>query len=226
MTVDQLQWSPDGAWSGQVQAGSRPAQLLLVFGATERLEDPALAAALAHRFPGAVRFGCSTAGEIVGTGATDAGVAVTALGFDASTVRLATTPIADLEDSRAAGRRLMEQLAADGLAHVLTLCDGLSVNGSQLAEGLASAAPDGVAITGGLAGDGTAFGHAVVMAGATVASGLAAAVGLYGAGLRVACASLGGWDPFGPERLITRSRGHVLYELDGQSALGLHALSR
>jgi hypothetical protein len=33
---------------------------------------------------------------------------------------------------------------------------------------------------------------------------------------------MGGWDPFGPERLITRSEGNVLYELDGRSALELH----
>ena len=31
-----------------------------------------------------------------------------------------------------------------------------------------------------------------------------------------------GWDPFGPERLITRSEGNVLYELDGKSALDLY----
>ncbi len=49
-----------------------------------------------------------------------------------------------------------------------------------------------------------------------------AAVGLYGDRLRVGYASLGGWDPFGPERLITRSRGNVLYELDGRSALELY----
>jgi hypothetical protein len=34
--------------------------------------------------------------------------------------------------------------------------------------------------------------------------------------------SLGGWDSFGPERLITRSKGNVLYELDGRSALELY----
>lgn len=34
--------------------------------------------------------------------------------------------------------------------------------------------------------------------------------------------SLGGWDPFGPEPLITRPAGNVQYELDGQSALGLY----
>ena len=47
-------------------------------------------------------------------------------------------------------------------------------------------------------------------------------VGLYGSDLRVGYASFGGWDPFGPERLITRSQGNVLYEFDGKSALALY----
>ena len=51
---------------------------------------------------------------------------------------------------------------------------------------------------------------------------IAAAIGFYGERLMVGCGSLGGWDPFGPERLITRSKGNILFELDGQSALGLY----
>ena len=49
-----------------------------------------------------------------------------------------------------------------------------------------------------------------------------AAVALYGRGLRVGFGSLGGWDPFGPERVITKAHGNVLHELDGHSALGLY----
>ncbi|HRC76477.1 MAG TPA: FIST C-terminal domain-containing protein, partial [Kouleothrix sp.] len=54
------------------------------------------------------------------------------------------------------------------------------------------------------------------------APGLVAGLGLYGKRLKVGFGSLGGWDPFGPERLITRSSGNVLYELDGRSALTLY----
>ncbi len=32
----------------------------------------------------------------------------------------------------------------------------------------------------------------------------------------------GGWDSFGPDRRVTKSKDNVLYELDGQSALGLY----
>jgi len=40
--------------------------------------------------------------------------------------------------------------------------------------------------------------------------------------LRVGFGSLGGWDPFGPERRVTRSEGNILYELDGSPALDLY----
>jgi hypothetical protein len=47
-------------------------------------------------------------------------------------------------------------------------------------------------------------------------------LGFYGGALRVGYASLGGWDAFGPERMVTKSEGNVLYELDGKSALQLY----
>ena len=48
------------------------------------------------------------------------------------------------------------------------------------------------------------------------------AVGFYGERLKVGYGSVGGWDSFGPERIITKSKNNVLYELDGQSALAIY----
>jgi hypothetical protein len=149
-------------------------------------------------------------------------VVATALEFERTDVRLAVTPVAGEQDSLAAGERLGLALTGAGLAHAFVLSDGLAVNGSRLAEGMARAAGPNVVITGGLAGDGTRFARTFVVDGREAKSGIVAAVGLYGSRLRVGCASLGGWDSFGPERLVTRSRGNVLYELDGQSALALY----
>ena len=53
-------------------------------------------------------------------------------------------------------------------------------------------------------------------------SGMVAAVGFYGSRLRIGHGTLAGWDPFGINRQITKSRGNVLYELDGKSALALY----
>ncbi len=49
-----------------------------------------------------------------------------------------------------------------------------------------------------------------------------AAVGFYGSGLKVGYGSMGGWDPFGPERLVTKAKDNLLYEVDGQSALDIY----
>jgi hypothetical protein len=106
--------------------------------------------------------------------------------------------------------------------HVFVLSDGLQVNGSELVGGLASALPPHVSITGGLSGDGDRFESTLVVLDGVAMRGAVGAIGLYGDAIRVGYASLGGWDPFGPERLITRAEGNVLYELDGQSALALY----
>jgi hypothetical protein len=45
---------------------------------------------------------------------------------------------------------------------------------------------------------------------------------MYGDSIEIGYGSKGGWDSFGPERLITRSQGNVLYEIDGQPALSLY----
>lgn len=222
MRVEQRQWTAAQAWGDPAPSPLPGAQLVMVFGAGARLTDPQVLGPLAARYPGAVLFGCSTAGEIADTIVSDDTVVATALQFAATDVRLATTAVDGEADSFTAGERLGVELLADGLAHVLVLSDGLAVNGSQLAEGIAAAVGSQVVITGGLAGDGTDFARTFVVAGHEAQSGIVAAVGLYGSHLRVGCASLGGWDSFGPERLVTRSRGNVLYELDGQSALALY----
>src|SRR4029453_1383364 len=97
-----------------------------------------------------------------------------------------------------------------------------NVNGSDLARGLASGVAEGVSITGGLSGDSTNFAETWGVADDVAGPPRVAAVGLYGDHLRVGYASMGGWEPFGLERTITRAEGNVLYELDGRSALGLY----
>src|SRR5581483_4873092 len=108
------------------------------------------------------------------------------------------------------------------LAHVFVLSDGLKVNGSELVGGLTKHLPEGITVTGGLAGDGERFSETLVFHDGVPEKETVAVLGFYGGRLKVGFASLGGWDPFGPERLITRSKGNVLYALDGQSAPGLY----
>lgn len=168
-------------------------------------------------------MGCSTAGEIAGAVVRDESLVATALLFERSRAVVASVGISEPSGSFAAGRALAEQLQPDGLRHVFVLSEGLRVNGSDLVSGLAAALPPEVAVTGGLSADGSRFEHTCVSIDAAPrGEGVIAALGLYGSRLRIGFGSLGGWDPFGPERLVTRARGAVLYELDGQPALELY----
>jgi hypothetical protein len=105
---------------------------------------------------------------------------------------------------------------------VVVVSEGLKVNGSSLVEGLVAGLPAGVGVTGGLSGDGARFQRTVVCVDGPAPTDQIVALGLYGARLRVGCGSRGGWDPFGPERRITKSAGNVLHELDGEPALDLY----
>lgn len=223
MLVEQQYWSVGEGW--KVESAAKldgNASLVLVFGATGVLGDAARMDEIRAFYPGAPVVGCSTSGEICGTRVRDDTLTVTAIRFEHTTVKLAQTVIGEAGASANAGQRLAQELTRAQLAHVLVLSDGLQVNGTELARGLRENLPRNVAVTGGLAGDGANFKHTLVCADGTPAEGLIAALGFYGDRLKVGYGSLGGWDSFGPERLITRSKGNVLYELDGRSALALY----
>ena len=145
-----------------------------------------------------------------------------AVAFDGTTVRCARVAIDDPAKSFDAGRSLAESLPHEDLVHVVVFSEGLNVNGSDLVQGLASALPPSVTVTGGLSGDGHRFARTYVVWKGKPEQGSIVAAGFYGSALRIGYASLGGWDPFGPERLITKSRDNVLYELEHKSALALY----
>jgi hypothetical protein len=222
MQIEQRHWSPDGGWSAPPDGIADAAQLVLVFGARGVMADAERLNDVRRAYPRATLFGCSTAGEIRGTTVADGSLVSTAVRFERSRLRSASVALSESVDSFEAGRRLAEALVAPELVHVLVLSDGLRVNGSELVKGLARHLPPGVTATGGLSGDGARFERTIVALGDAASEGLIAGIGLYGTGLRVGYGSLGGWDPYGPERRITRSRDNVLFELDGQPALELY----
>jgi hypothetical protein len=205
---------------GSAEPGT--AQLALAFGPAAALADAATWKQLAALYPGARVVACSTAGEISGSEVLEDGLVVTALGFDHGHVAVTSVELGATPDSRALGARLAAGLPHEGLVHVLVISEGIRVNGSALVAGLVANLPAGVGVSGGLSGDGARFGRTVVCLDGPNPTDQIVAVAFYGAHLTIGCGSRGGWDPFGPERAITRSEGNVLHELDGQPALDLY----
>lgn len=223
MKTEQFRWTPEGGWDSRPPVGlGAAANLVFVFGGTKALKESGCFHDLRTAYPNAHLLGCSTAGEILGTRIYDDSVAATAVHFQETVVAGRKISMSDVRSSAEAGERLAQMLDPHGLVHVFVLSDGLKVNGSELVRGFTTCLPQGVTVTGGLSGDGARFHETVVIWDAPPAPDTVAAIGLYGTRLKVGYGSLGGWDSFGPERTITKSKGNVLYELDGQSALALY----
>jgi len=233
MKIEQKSWTKGAGWSpASPHTLAESAQLVLVFGATDILRNEPLVTAIRTSYPVAHLLGCTTAGEICGIRVLDDSLVTTAIHFEHTQIRSAEVSLSEYADSAEAGKELTQKLpqtlgvvdTADEqkLTHVLVLSDGLGVNGSDLVRGMQSALPEGMAVTGGLAGDGARFGETLVFKNNVPEKGAIAAIGLYGNRVKIGMGSLAGWDPFGPERRVTRSKGNILLELDGRPALALY----
>lgn len=222
MRVEQFHWCRASGWTPRLETHLATPSVVLSFGSPAALLETDALAELRRAYPGAHHFGCSTAGEIRGTTVSDDSIVATAIEFAVSRVEASCVRVEDSAHSYEAGAALATALPGNGLRHAFVLCDGLAVNGSELVKGLHSRLPNDVTVTGGLSGDGARFKQTLVVWDGVPRTGLAAILGFYGDELHVGYGSLGGWDPFGPERMITRSSGNVLYEVDGRSALALY----
>jgi hypothetical protein len=221
MQVETLTFA-NGDWSAAFPSLDSTSTLVVVFGAPELPDLKRALGELRAAFPNARLVGCSSAGEIAGAKVLDASLSVAIARFDRTTLEVAVTQVDGPDDSHSAGVRLAKALERPDLRGVVLLSDGLAVNGSALVAGVnATVAPD-VVVTGGLAGDGSRFQKTWVLDGAEPKRGVVSAVGLYGDRVAIGHGSKGGWDKFGPERKVTRSKANVLFELDGEPALKLY----
>lgn len=209
-------------WSTPLPDLDSPTTLVLAFAAPAFAARPEPLQQLAAAFPTSVVVGCSTAGEIHGRQVLDASISVAFVRLETGLVRSAAASITSAQDSRAAGEQIVHQLADPSLRGLFVLSEGTHVNGSALVAGINETVGDQVVVTGGLAGDGPRFERTWVFEGSQPCCDRVVAVGLYGEALTIGHGSRGGWGIFGPERLVTRSQGSVLYELDGKPALTLY----
>lgn len=213
-----------GKWSAHEPQSSAPeaAQLVFVFGDRDTLQEATFYDGLKAMYADAHIIGCSSSGNILGASVRSEQAVAVAVAFDHGHVELVSTDFTVNDNLEATGYELVRKLPQEGLRHVFILSDGIAMNGSSLARGTNRALNHKIPVTGGLAGDGTAFEETWVIADAHPGTLRVAAVGFYGVSLHVESGCYAGWDEFGRQRTITRSDGNVLYEIDGEPALELY----
>lgn len=222
MKTVQLQQAKGGAWEYLSPQIDLINPLVLILGNRFLLESPTIYEELRALFPsGHLVFG-SSSGELVTAAVNDEHITVTAIEFEKASFDIQTINIKDVgEDSEKAGTAVIKKFNPDGLKHIFVISEGSFVNGSALTKGMQEALPK-VLITGGLCGDDARFEKTLASYNESPKEGEIIAIGFYGDTFEASFSIYGGWTPFGPERLITKSDGNVLYEIDGKPALDLY----
>lgn len=221
MKIDTLE-SLDGKWRYITETidDKEGVQLVCVFGDTDIFKQPQHYHAIRQIYPSAHIIGCSSSGNVIGAEMSSAPIVASAVRFEHGAIKLSRMDFDAGDEVEKLAQQLVSELPGEGLRHIFILSDGLSMNGSELVRGMNRASP--VPVSGGMAGDGARFQETWVIADDEPRQRRVVAIGFYGAALGIGSGSFAGWSEFGADRIVTRSRGNVLYELDQQPALDLY----
>lgn len=224
MQIEQHRWSAESGWNPQAPPArlGRSAQLALVFFSPALARDRAWYDAVRSAYPLARVFGCTTSGQIEGGAVYESSVVVTAVAFAHTQVAVSRARVGAPDAGYHAGQELARRLPPEGLSAVLLLADGTKANATDTVAGVNSGLAPGVCVFGGCASNGHDFRDTWVVGDGPPDNGIIAALGFYGGRLHIGTGSSGGWDPFGLDRVVTRSNKNVLYELDGRPALPIY----
>ncbi|MDD3413858.1 MAG: FIST N-terminal domain-containing protein [Lachnospiraceae bacterium] len=219
MKIDQLiYWK--GEFDGDVTI-KEEAQWVLVFGSSELIQSTQLFDEIRTMYPNSYIMGCSSGGEIFGAAVIDDMVIITAVHLEKSSVKFSRYDLSDGECASQIGKKIMDSIVKEDLKHVFVLSEGLNMNGSKLVEGLRENNETHVPITGGLSADKVLFKNTYIIANDYAKQNQIVVAAFYG-DIKTGCASMGGWDTFGIERIVTKADGNVLYEMDGKPVLDLY----
>jgi hypothetical protein len=224
MHTQQIQFQ-NGHWdvkNTSTNFDAMKTQLAIVFGSGDLASNETYYDIIKAKFPKADIVSCSTAGEIIGDEVYDDTLIITAIEFEKAKIRCIKTSVSEHADSFETGKYLFNSLNDADLSGLFIISDGTKINGSEIVNGLNVNNQKHLPITGGLAGDAARFSKTFVGLNEAASEGNIVAVGFYGNDLKIGHSSLGGWDEFGKERIITKSDKNVLFEIDGAVALDLY----
>ena len=196
--------------------------LVLMFGSKEFICNKDVFNTIRIKYHCASIIGCTTAGEIFKDQVNDNILTVTAISFENTEIKFFPFEMVEFNKCYEKGLEIAKSIPTENLAHVFLIAEGISINGSKIVEGLVDGLPEHVKITGGLAGDYEGYKETFVIANDYAKNNLIGVVAFYGDKIRIGYGSVGGFDTFGIERIVTKSKDNILYELDGKPVLDLY----
>lgn len=220
MKVTQLIWEK-GSWENKGSSNSIDAQLCLLFGTREIIEEQGeFIKELMTICPRAEIVSCSSAGNIIDEELLDDVIIASCIEFENTTVE---THLLDFDEEMGLklGMELGSKVSKDELAYLLVLGTA-NLNAANFLEGINQVIDGKAPITGGLAGDNFNFKKTLVGLNENIGEDRVVAVSFHGTRLHINHGSRGGWDTFGPRRTVTKCEGNILFEVDNKPVLDLY----
>ncbi len=216
----------EGVWTGlDLSEDAKSAfQIILVFADRLILEEGKVYQQLKNNFKTADIITCSTAGEIYSRIVEEDAAVSIAIEFQRTPAFLSKGNINDFKNSYELGVFTAKNLPTENLTFVFVISDGNLINGEALVNGIQQSINKEVIVSGGLAGDAGRFQKTLVGLNEDMREGNVVLMGLYGNHIKVGVGVEAGWDVFGPEKVITKSNGNILSEIDHSNALDLYKL--
>lgn len=162
--------------------------------------------------------GCTTSGEISSLGlsinsAVLGGIVTDRIDFEIIAVENLNT------GSAAAGRKLAASFSS--APHYLQIfSDGLTGNGCAILRGIADVLGNDLPVAGGAAGDNGEFRQTLQFSGGKIYKDALCGIAFHG-DFRLGTGVCSGWAPIGLAKQVTKARGKVVYELNGEPALNV-----
>jgi len=175
---------------------------------------------LKSTFPNVKIVGCSTGGNIIDTSIHISGVTLTCIQFERSIIDI---KLSQLSNENILPIKFCNPLHSKSLKHILVFTDLQSNHFSYINE-FQNQLPENIKISGGVAATNsyTKNNDTYVIYNGVTYKNATVFIGLYGENIKVDFGSFAGWDSFGIERIVTRSEGNILYELNGEKALPIY----
>lgn len=104
----------------------------------------------------------------------------------------------------------------------LIFSEGNTINGSDLTEIIKKNNPNKIPVFGGLMADMERFEKTYAGVDEISEEPKVVFVGFIGDAIKFNFSSQGGWNLFGPERIITKSEKNILHEINGENALDIY----
>lgn len=223
MKIDSLIWNEADGWKllkSEIEDKNK-ATIVFIFGTSKEIQESNYFDEIRKIYPNAILVGGSSAGTIRKDELIDNGIIASVLHLEKSRVKLAIEEISETKDSFNIGEKIVHSLLEDDLKHIIVFSDGVNINGSRFVQGL-NFSSNHIPISGGiLAEESQTFDNAFVIANRPAEKSITVGIGFYG-NIESFSGSDSGWDDFGAERIITKSSGNTVYEIDNEPALNLY----